>query len=215
MIAQKLLAFTLLGAGWVLWLLLGLSVLSVTVMIERALYFLRRRMSASFPELLKRCRAGDLTGAAGLAKSDAMEAEVFVLEADASGLAVDNPALVTLESHPEPPFPGKVARIDSLAKPRVREVPIQYFGATIGLSTTDREHMKPGERVHAVLTLESKQALTVPRQAVFEREGNTVVYRAQHGKLEPVVVKLGASTPGSVVIEDGLEDGDRIATEAP
>ena len=146
---------------------------------------------------------------------DAMEAEVFVLEADASGLAVDNPALVTLESHPEPPFPGKVARIDSLAKPRVREVPIQYFGATIGLSTTDREHMKPGERVHAVLTLESKQALTVPRQAVFEREGNTVVYRAQHGKLEPVVVKLGASTPGSVVIEDGLEDGDRIATEAP
>ena len=76
MIAQKLLAFTLLGAGWVLWLLLGLSVLSVTVMIERALYFLRRRMSASFPELLKRCQAGDLPGAAGLARSDAMEAEV-------------------------------------------------------------------------------------------------------------------------------------------
>jgi len=34
-IAEKLLAFTLLGAGWVLWLLLALSVLSVAVMIER------------------------------------------------------------------------------------------------------------------------------------------------------------------------------------
>ena len=152
---------------------------------------------------------------ASLPLLDEMEAEVFVLEADASGLAVGNPASVTLESHPEPPFDGKVARIDSLAKPRVREVPIQYFGATIGLSTTDRERMKPGERVHALLTLEAKEALTVPRQAVFEREGNTVVYRAQNGKLEPVVVKLGASTPGSVVIEDGLKDGDRIATEAP
>lgn len=76
MIAQKLLAFTLLGAGWVLWLLLGLSLLSVAVMIERALYFARRRMSAAFPELLKRCQGGDLAAAAALAQSDSMEADV-------------------------------------------------------------------------------------------------------------------------------------------
>jgi biopolymer transport protein ExbB len=75
-IAEKLLAFTLLGAGWVLWLLLVLSVLSVAVMIERGLYFGRRRMSALFPELLKRCQGGDLTGAAAIATSDAMEADV-------------------------------------------------------------------------------------------------------------------------------------------
>ena len=76
MIAQKMLAFTLLGAGWVLWLLLGLSVLSVTVMIERALYFARRRMSGAFPALLQRCQSGDLAAAAALATSDSMEAEV-------------------------------------------------------------------------------------------------------------------------------------------
>ena len=76
MIAQKLLAFTLLGAGWVLWLLVGLSVLSVAVMIERALYFGRRRMSDAFPELLRLCHKGELNKAAALATSDAMEAEV-------------------------------------------------------------------------------------------------------------------------------------------
>jgi biopolymer transport protein ExbB len=76
-IAEKLLAFTLLGAGWVLWLLLGLSVLSVTVMIERTVYFARRRMSSVFPELLKRCLAGDLASAAALATTDSMEAEVI------------------------------------------------------------------------------------------------------------------------------------------
>jgi biopolymer transport protein ExbB len=75
-IADRLLAFTLLGAGWVLWLLLALSVLSVAVMVERALYFGRRRMSRTFPELLKRCQGGDLLGAAALATSDSMEAEV-------------------------------------------------------------------------------------------------------------------------------------------
>jgi biopolymer transport protein ExbB len=36
-ITEKLLSFTLLGSEWVLWLLIGLSVLSVTVMVERGI----------------------------------------------------------------------------------------------------------------------------------------------------------------------------------
>jgi len=75
-ISEKLLAFTLLGAGWVLWLLLALSVLSVAVMVERALYFGSRRMSKLFPRLLELCLKGDLKAAAALATSDSMEAEV-------------------------------------------------------------------------------------------------------------------------------------------
>ena len=76
MIEQRLLAFTLLGAGWVLWLLLALSVLSVAVMLERGLYFGQRRMSKRFPELLRLCEGGSLDKAAQLAQGDAMEAEV-------------------------------------------------------------------------------------------------------------------------------------------
>ena len=76
MIADKLLAFTLLGAGWVLWLLLALSVLSVAVMVERALYFGSRRMSKVFPRLLELCLSGDVKAAATLATTDSMEAEV-------------------------------------------------------------------------------------------------------------------------------------------
>jgi len=75
-IEQRLLAFTMLGAGWVLWLLVGLSVLSVTVMLERGLYFGQRRMSKRFPELLRLCQDGALDKAAQLAAGDAMEAEV-------------------------------------------------------------------------------------------------------------------------------------------
>jgi len=75
-IEQRLLAFTLLGAGWVLWLLVALSVLSVAVMLERGLYFGQRRMSKRFPELLRLCQDGSLDKAAQLAHGDAMEAEV-------------------------------------------------------------------------------------------------------------------------------------------
>ena len=85
MIEQRLLAFTLLGAGWVLWLLVALSVLSVTVMLERALYFAQRRMSKRFPELLRLCQDGSLDKAAQLAAGDAMEAEVVRVAARVAG----------------------------------------------------------------------------------------------------------------------------------
>lgn len=42
-LTQKLLAFTLVGAEWVLWLLILLSLFSVAVMIERGLYYFSLR----------------------------------------------------------------------------------------------------------------------------------------------------------------------------
>ncbi|HYZ90590.1 MAG TPA: MotA/TolQ/ExbB proton channel family protein [Myxococcales bacterium] len=85
MIAQRLLAFALLGAGWVLWLLVALSVVSVAVMLERGVYFGQRRMSNLFPELLRLCQDGSLEKAAQLASSDAMEAEVVRVAARVAG----------------------------------------------------------------------------------------------------------------------------------
>lgn len=47
MLEEGMLSFALLGAGWVLWLLVGLSVLSVAVTVERLLYFLRDRTDST------------------------------------------------------------------------------------------------------------------------------------------------------------------------
>src|SRR6185312_10529957 len=44
MIIQKLLAIVNLGAAWVLWLLIALSVISVGIMIESAAFYLGRRV---------------------------------------------------------------------------------------------------------------------------------------------------------------------------
>jgi biopolymer transport protein ExbB len=44
-IVERLLAFTLLGSRWVLWLLLFLSTMSVGIMLERAIFFMRIRMN--------------------------------------------------------------------------------------------------------------------------------------------------------------------------
>lgn len=86
MLERALVSFTLLGSVWVLYLLVGLSVLSVTVMIERAFYFSRRRMGHRFEELVAQCQKGDLSGAASTAAGDAMEAEVVRV---AAGVAAE------------------------------------------------------------------------------------------------------------------------------
>lgn len=63
MLSNRLLALTHLGAEWVLWLLLLLSVASIGVMIERAAFFLSRRLRPA-DDAARRLLAGDLAGAA-------------------------------------------------------------------------------------------------------------------------------------------------------
>jgi HlyD family secretion protein len=146
-----------------------------------------------------------------------MEAEVFVLEADAGGLAPGKLAAVELESAPGVRYAGRVARVDSLAKPRLRGSPVQYFAVTLELAATDPARMKPGARVRAWLTLdELPRAVTVPRQAVFERDGKSVVYRRRpDGGFDPVPVTLGPAAPGRVVIATGLKAGEVVALRDP
>jgi biopolymer transport protein ExbB len=76
MLTQKLLAVTQLGADWVLWLLVLLSVVSVGVMLERAAFFLARRIP-DLDALSRLLLAGDLAGARQAVEGRrGMEAEV-------------------------------------------------------------------------------------------------------------------------------------------
>jgi len=147
---------------------------------------------------------------------DNMEAEVYVLEADAGGLAVDLPATVVLEAHPGMTYRAKVKRVDTLARPRLRGTPVQYFSLTLELERTDPAVMKPGQRVRAEVVVDERaSALVVPREAVTEKDGKKIVYRQTRSGFEPVEVALGPEALGRVVLEKGIEEGDRIAVRDP
>ena len=67
-ITQKILGASLsLGAAWVMWLLLGLSWLSIAVVIERVVFFVMRASGASLPDALGAAlQRGDLRAARDL-----------------------------------------------------------------------------------------------------------------------------------------------------
>src|SRR5512146_1482177 len=76
MLTQKLLAVTEVGADWVLWLLFLLSIASLAIVLERAAFFLSRRIG-DLDVIAARLLAGDLAGAAqAVAKRRGMEADV-------------------------------------------------------------------------------------------------------------------------------------------
>jgi hypothetical protein len=146
---------------------------------------------------------------------DIMEAEVFVLEADAMGLKAEIPATLYLESTGARAFEASIKKVDALAKRRQEDVPIQYFAVTLAIAKTDTALMKPGQRVRASLHLGAVEGLVVPRQCVFELDGEIVAYRQREDSFEAVKIKLGAGTPGRVLVEEGLAPGDVIATKNP
>jgi HlyD family secretion protein len=145
-----------------------------------------------------------------------MQAEVFVLEADAGDLEAGQIATVWLESDPSTEHRATVKSIDPMAGRRNRRVPVQYFRTVLEIEATDTGTMKPGSRVRSEIVIaDLESAIMIPRQAVTTVDGRSVVYRLDRGGFEAVEVELGLTALGRVVVVAGLETGDVIALSDP
>ena len=156
---------------------------------------------------------------------DSLEAEVYVLEADAGGLAPGQIVEVVIEAHPDEILRGVVDRVDPVAQPRFRGSPVQYFGVVVsfpregenaGANQEILASMKPGQRVRATVYLQNvEDALVVPRQAVHEEDGTSRVWKKNGDGFESVQVEVGATGLGKVVVASGLSEGDAVALRPP
>src|SRR4051812_39502940 len=84
-ITSRFLSFTLLGAEWVLWLLIGLSVISFAIMLERLWYFTSHRVNVESlaSDLRRLLGKGQLSEAQGRAR----EAKSFEGDVVSAGVA--------------------------------------------------------------------------------------------------------------------------------
>ncbi len=81
MLVHRLLKVALLGSEWVMWLLLGLSIFSIAAMVERVIFFARRRgdVDAMSDRLASLLESEDVDGAETLlAASPTIEAQVLL-----------------------------------------------------------------------------------------------------------------------------------------
>ena len=145
-----------------------------------------------------------------------LEAHVFVLEGDGGGLAVGQRANVEIEGQPGLAFEANVQRVEAVAKNRERNSPVKYFETTLAFLGETPKGLKPGQKVRAFVLIDRiDDAIAIPRGALFEKDGKSIVYRFSGGRFSPVPVTVGRRSLGRAVIEKGIEPGDRLALQDP
>jgi Cu(I)/Ag(I) efflux system membrane fusion protein len=85
---------------------------------------------------------------------------------------------------------------------------------TVMRASIDNKHskFKPGQQVQVYLTHSSKEAISIPADAVIRDGKGTHVYRmAGNNTFRPVMVKTGIENFDQVEITEGLDEGDTVA----
>jgi HlyD family secretion protein len=130
-----------------------------------------------------------------------------VSEVDVSKISEGKPVEITLDAIPGPVFAGTVTDISTLAHRKDNNAMINVFDVEVEIDSSDGR-LKPGMSAKANIIIDTYDSvLSIPIEAVFERDDTTVVY-SRSGRKVPVA--LGARNDSDVIVASGLKEGDEI-----
>lgn len=116
-------------------------------------------------------------------------------------------AQVTVDAFPGEQFRGRVSRVAPVFDPATRTASMEIEVPNPGF------RLKPGMYARVQLTVERRpSALTVPRNALVDYDGQRGVFLVEESVARFVPVTTGLQDPGQVEILDGLTDGQRVVT---
>ncbi len=136
-----------------------------------------------------------------------------VNEADIDRVKKGLPVEVSIEALPGTHLTGHITRIATLA--RTDEVTRgKVFDLDVTLDSTI-QHLKPGMSATCkIITERLQNVLTVPVEAVFEKEGKSVVYVLTPRPKRRGVI-LGPTNKDFVVVKKGVHVGERVSLLDP
>ena len=166
-----------------------------------------------------------------------MRVKTYVNEVDVDKLAEGQRTLIKLDALPGPVFEGVITHIATLGHEKEGDRNIKIFDVEIGLDKED-VRLKPGMSATSEVIVETvppqpqavesdsvqpppvKEEFTgyplyIPLDAVFAKEGKTLVYLVGDGGSEQREIVLGKHNDNYVIVEEGLGPGDRVALRDP
>jgi HlyD family secretion protein len=143
-----------------------------------------------------------------------MVVETRVRETDIHKVERNQDVQVRVDAYPDLRLTGTVTLVGTLAQEEKERRGAKFFGVKVQINESD-PRLRPGMTARVEIEVEQRaQAVSVPLEAVFEKDGRYVVYpAARHPRPRDVV--LGPSNADFVVIEKGLSAGDRILLRDP
>jgi multidrug efflux pump subunit AcrA (membrane-fusion protein) len=141
-----------------------------------------------------------------------MKAEGEVDEADAGRVAIGQRVTLRLDAHPDDEFHGTITAAGrTVQQKKGTQDPLKVLRVDIKLDKTDPAKMRPGMRFQGTIELgRVKDAVLIPREAVFVGPKGPFVYRRGALAVEQVPLRLGRENDEFVEVLHGLGDGDRV-----
>lgn len=133
-----------------------------------------------------------------------------VFEKDLDQIRVGQAVRVIVKSLPNRTFNGRVTVVGSAVQGQSRFLPVKAE-----LDNPDGA-LKPGmfSRMEIITDLTYAAALAVPKSALVDANGKTLVFHQEENNIyEPVEVTLGRTVGDMVEIKKGVEAGDRVVTQ--
>jgi HlyD family secretion protein len=147
-----------------------------------------------------------------------INAEVDVDETEIVNVRLGQPATVRVDALPGREYTGKVVEVGSSGYNRANQPDVTFFKVKILLDHPD-DNLRARMSVRAeIRTATRPSALTVPIQAVVEREGEKggktrkVVYVIDGGKARERTVATGISDETHVELTSGVKPGEKVVT---
>ncbi len=140
-----------------------------------------------------------------------LEATLNVPERELATMKAGLPVTLRVDALPDKPFTGRIDRVSPVVDAgsgTFRVVCVFDAG-----DTAQAGALKPGMfgRV-GVIYDERKNALTVPRSALLEDEGEPAVFAVREGKAVRVPIELGYLNGALAEVRKGLKEGERVVT---
>ena len=141
-----------------------------------------------------------------------MEAEGEIDEVDAGRAAVGQRVTLRLDAHPDVEFGGTIVSAGQTVQRKSGPMrQLKVLRVKIRLDRTDPVRMRPGMRYTGVVELgRVRNALLVPRSAVFLSSSGPAVIRRTPFGTEEVPLRLGRENTESAEVLQGLDAGDRV-----
>ncbi len=170
----------------------------------------------SWPEFKEGDRAWPGASIASLPDLSVIRISARVDESDRGRMKAGQQVLTRIDAVPDKEFSGAIAEISPLAKLDFSGWPItKNFDIAIGVDSTD-PRIRPGMSAGSRIILDRiPDAILVPTNAVFQKNGRAIVYVLRGAKFEERPVEIVRRSVSDMIAKSGVKPGERVALKDP
>ncbi len=144
-----------------------------------------------------------------------LQVEANILEVDAAKIAPGQSAEISIDAVPGMILDSSVQEIGQIVHERSLQDPSKVFDAILPLDEFDNEILRPGMGIQVrIETARLADRLSVPLGAVRSSGEGPYVEVRSSGRSERRNVVLGQRNADRVVVESGVEEGERVLLES-